>query len=262
MKRLFAFILCLMLLIAPLSASAEEANESVAEGENVGDVVVDTPDGEDPQEGENLGAGEDATTNESPANEGENKHDWEELKDTVTSKIEAWIFENYDKALVTLFLIMSALYDRVRDKRNRKDIGTLNNNAISIAQSSSNFMGSALSEMKTASGAVIQYDSRIGELLEEYKQTAEDKARLEAIIIKAEKYLEIAADANIEFSNELAELLGLSNIPNYKKETIGSAHLERVKAILEAKKKADAAVATLPACTEEVKSDDGEEKKD
>mgnify|MGYP003296352319 CR=1 FL=1 len=72
-------------------------------------------------------------------------------------------------------------------------------------------------------------------------------------------FLKTSADANIEFANELAELLGLANIPNYKKEEIGARHLESVKAILEAEKKAEA-VALIPATTEEAKEDVGETK--
>ena len=62
---------------------------------------------------------------------------------------------------------------------------------------------------------------------------------------------------NIAFADELAELLTLANIPNFKKESIGASHLARVNAILEAKKKAEAA-AMIPTTTEEVKEDVGE----
>mgnify|MGYP002514089081 CR=1 FL=1 len=75
--------------------------------------------------------------------------------------------------------------------------------------------------------------------------------------VELKNYLKTSTDANIEFANELAELLGLANIPNHKKEEIGARHLEHVKAILEAEKKAEAAAVVS---TEEVKEDVGEEK--
>ena len=228
MKRVFALILCLILLIVPLSVSAEEASENVSE-----EVVTE----------------EVATEN----------HNWAEVKDNISVAVVNWLYDNYDKALVTLFLLMSMLYDRVRDKKNRKDIGTLNNNAITIASDGKQFMGNALSEMQNVSGAVIQYDERITALLAAYQQTAEDKQRLEAKLVEIENYLKINADANIEFANELAELLGLANIPNYKKEALGARHVESVKAILDAVVKAN--VLTLPP-PEEVKEDAGEEEKD
>lgn len=228
MKRVFALILCLILLIVPLSVSAEEASENVSE-----EVVTE----------------EVATEN----------HNWAEVKDNISVAVVNWLYDNYDKALVTLFLLMSMLYDRVRDKKNRKDIGTLNNNAITIASDGKQFMGNALSEMQNVSGAVIQYDERITALLAAYQQSAEDRQRLEAKLVEIENYLKINADANIEFANELAELLGLANIPNYKKEALGARHVESVKAILDAVVKAN--VLTLPP-PEEVKEDAGEEEKD
>lgn len=228
MKRVFALILCLILLIVPISVSAEEASENVSE-----EVVTE----------------EVATEN----------HNWTEVKDNISVAVVNWLYDNYDKALVTLFLLMSMLYDRVRDKKNRKDIGTLNNNAITIASDGKQFMGNALSEMQNVSGAVIQYDERITALLAAYQQTAEDKQRLEAKLVAFENYLKINADANIEFANELAEILGLANIPNYKKEELGARHVEAVKAILDAVVKAN--VLTLPP-PEEVKEDAGEEEKD
>lgn len=228
MKRVFALILCLILLIVPLSVSAEEASENVSE-----EVVTE----------------EVATEN----------HNWAEVKDNISVAVVNWLYDNYDKALVTLFLLMSMLYDRVRDKKNRKDIGTLNNNAITIASDGKQFMGNALSEMQNVSGAVIQYDERITALLAAYQQSAEDRQRLEAKLVEIENYLKINADANIEFANELAELLGLANIPNYKKEELGARHVESVKAILDAVVKAN--VLTLPP-PEEVKEDAGEEEKD
>jgi hypothetical protein len=223
MKRVFALILCLILLIVPLSVSAEEASENVSE-----EVVTEN-------------------------------HNWAEVKDNISVAVVNWLYDNYDKALVTLFLLMSMLYDRVRDKKNRKDIGTLNNNAITIASDGKQFMGNALSEMQNVSGAVIQYDERITALLAAYQQSAEDRQRLEAKLVEIENYLKINADANIEFANELAELLGLANIPNYKKEELGARHVESVKAILDAVVKAK--VLTLPPA-EEVKEDAGEEEKD
>lgn len=228
MKRVFALILCLILLIVPLSVSAEEASENVSE-----EVVTE----------------EVATEN----------HNWAGVKDNISVAVVNWLYDNYDKALVTLFLLMSMLYDRVRDKKNRKDIGTLNNNAIAIASDGKQFMGNALSEMQNVSGAVIQHDERITTLLAAFQQSAEDRQRLEAKLVAIENYLKINADSNIEFANELAELLGLANIPNYKKEELGARHVESVKAILDAVVKAN--VLTLPP-PEEVKEDAGEEEKD
>lgn len=220
MKKIFALILCLMLLCAtPLVAFAE--------GE----------------------------TTEEPTTTVEEEISWT----TVSDAILDWLYHNYDKALVSLFLAMTALYGNARDKKLNKNMGTLNNNAITVAEKSTHFMTQALSNIENASGVVASYDARIVALLQAFQQTAEDKQRLESELVEIKSYLKTATDANIEFANELAELLGLANIPNYKKEELGARHLKSVEAIIEAEKKAEA-VALLPTNTGEVKVNVGEEK--
>jgi hypothetical protein len=125
-------------------------------------------------------------------------------------------------------------------------------------------MGNALAQMQNASGAVVQFDERINALLEAFKTTAEEKALLEKELVEIKNYLKIASQSDIELANELAELLALANIPNYKKEELGSRHAKAVNAIIEAEAKAEAEAYTaakmlLPATTEEVKENVGEE---
>ena len=96
-------------------------------------------------------------------------------------------------------------------------------------------------------------------MLEAYQQTAEEKKKLENELVELKEYLKTSVDANVEFADELAELLGLANIPNYKKEEIGARHVAAKKQLIERKAKAEA-VALLPANTEEVKGNVGEEK--
>jgi hypothetical protein len=49
-------------------------------------------------------------------------------------------------------------------------------------------------------------------------------------------YIKTAKLANVEFANELAELLVLANIPNSKKDELYSRHIAAVGAIAEAEK--------------------------
>ena len=233
MKKLFTLILCLtMLFLVPLSVSAEE----------------NAPETEMPTEGEILPPA-DTTTEEEP--------DWDEVKDTVSGTIKAWIIPHIEEISVILTLIASCFYNVRKHKLLNNSIGILNNNAITVAKESSNFMSQALTNIENTSGAVTNYDARIVALLDAYKTTAEDKLRLEKELVEIKNYLKINADANVEFANELAELLGLSNIPNYKKEEIGARHLTAVNAIIEAEAKAEVAMAE----NEEVNTDAGEEKK-
>ena len=240
MKKIFALILCLMLLcVTPLVAFAEGEEVLPAESETASEseILPVAEDGEDP--------------------------DWDEVKHLVSKKIEEWIIPNLEEISVVITLILSIFYQMRKHKLLNKSMGTLNNNAITVAKESSNFISQALSNIENASGAVTGYDSRIAALLTAYQQTAEDRAKLERELVEIKNYLKTSSQSNVEFANELADLLALANIPNYKKEELGSRHLAAVNAIIEAEAKAEKEIfALLPASAEEVKEDAGEEKED
>ena len=262
MKKIIALIVCLMLICVPLVASAEDYE--------VGDVFTGevlegetTPEDETPTEEEiqpPVETPEETPPVENPPAETpptEEAPTFEDEVQTVTDNLVKWLEDN--SALLGLIVTLIG-YGIVTFKKLGtviKSASTMNNNAITIAKNNKNVMDEALTSIQTASGAVTGYDARILALLEAYKTTAEDKARLEKELVEIKNYLMINADANIAFADELAELLTLANIPNFKKESIGASHLARVNAILEAKKKAEAA-AMIPTTTEEVKEDVGE----
>lgn len=265
MKKIFALILCLMLLCAtPLVAFAEEVTEDTTVTEE--DIITEEAPAPTPEAPEEVPEQipEQTPTEGETTDEEQAEHSWTDVKTTVSDAILEWVYDNYDKALVTLFLIMTALYEKVRDKRNYKVMGTLNNNAITVATDGKAFMANALATIERVVEVIIKFTEKIDELLKQYRQTAEDKARLEAELVEFKNYLKTATDANIAFSNELANLIALANIPNYKKEELGSAHVMQVKAIIAAMEKAvseadNAAKMLLPTTTEEVKEDVGEE---
>ena len=254
MKKLIVGILCFMLLITPLSASAEEAAEGVTEGETVGDEVIDTPEEKIPTDEVIEGDSEVVVPDNVPTDD---TPTFEEEVKVVTDEIVKWLEDNSALLGMIVTLIGYGIVTFNRLSTVIKSASTMNNNAIAIAKNSKDVVDEALTSINSASGAVTNYDARIMALLEAFKTTAEDKARLEKEFVELKNYLKTSTDANIEFANELAELLGLANIPNHKKEEIGARHLEHVKAILEAEKKAEAAAVVS---TEEVKEDVGEEK--
>jgi hypothetical protein len=236
MKKIFAILLALMICTMPLVAFAEDApivTEGV-EGENSTTVE------ETPTEGE-ISA---------PETVPEALPTVEEEAKTVTDTIVKWIEAHSAELGIIVTLIGYGIVMIKKLGTVIKSASTMNNNAITMATTSKDFMGNALTEMQTASGAVVQYDSRIATLLEEFKYTAEDRARLETELLEIHKALKLAKEANVEFSNELADLIALANIPNFKKEEMGARHLAAVKAIAEADAKTE---------TEEVKKDVGEE---
>ncbi len=255
MKKIFAILLATILCIMPLVSFAEEASDAteVVEGDN------STTEVETPTEGEILPpetVSEETSEEDAPTVEDEVK--------TITANIVAWIEEHSAEIGIIVTLIGYGIVMIKKLGTVIRSASTMNNNAITMATTSKDFMGNALTEMQTASGAVVQYDSRIAALLEAFKNTAEDKARLERELVEIKNYLQTSSQANIEFANELADLLALANIPNFKKEELGARHLAAIKAIIDAEARAEAeadnaAKMLLPAAIEEVKEDVGEE---
>ena len=83
-------------------------------------------------------------------------------------------------------------------------------------------------------------------MLEEIKRNAEEKKKLEDTITSVEKLLKATKLANLELSNEVAELLVLANIPNAKKDELYARHTN--------------AVSQLEAVEKEVKEHEGKEE--
>lgn len=282
-KILVALLLCALLIVMPLSVSAEEIapnegeittegdnntpeNETPTEGENSGDEdyeIGDVFEGEIPEETPDEVPEEtpdetpsdpvpDETPVETPTEDIKEKNDVK----AITAEIAKWLEDNYEWLSLVITIIGYGIL-MVRKLSNvRKSMGTINNNAITIANNSKSAIDEARASIESASGKVTSYEERIVALLEAYKNTAEDKVKLENELLEIRKYLETSTQANMEFANELAELLALANIPNYKKEEIGARHLAAKRHIEEAAAKA---VALLPVSSEEVKIDDGEE---
>lgn len=284
MKKILAFILCLMLVcVIPIVASAEDYEVGdVYEGEVPEDNS--TPEDETPTEEEILPPEEtpedtptEETPEEIPSEPIPDETPKEEVSDetpdelptvtpdvkeeeksdikTITAEIAKWLEDNYEWISLVITIIAYGILMVRKLSLVRKSMGTINNNAITIANNSKSAIDEARASIESASGKVTSYEERIVALLEAYKNTAEDKARLENEFLEIRKYLETSTQANMEFANELAELLALANIPNYKKEEIGARHLAAKRHIEEAAAKA---VALLPVSSEEVKGDDGE----
>lgn len=246
MKRLIAFILCAFLLCTIIFAMNEvsvhatedttaeytdtnpttetETNQTtemtvgVDDNENVDDVenVVDTeirPPEEIPGEG----------TEETPADE--------DLTALLSKQFEEWVVPHLEEISVIITMIGTLFYQIRKNKALGKSIGTMNNNTVTIAEQSANMVTQALTGMENVSAIVTAYDARIATMLEAFRATAQDKERLEKELAELKCYFRTSAQANLEFSNELAELLNLANIPNFKKQEIGARHLAAVNAI-------------------------------
>lgn len=242
MKKFLVCILCLLMFCAiPFSVSAEETTDSVIETtetveETTGTSAI-TPPAETPS------VDEMPTVDETPE---------EDLTVLLSEKFEEWVVPNIEEISVIITLIGTLFYQIRKNKLLSKTIGTMNNNTITIAEQNAGVMNKALTGMESTALAVKGYDERIAALLQAHASAVEDKERIEKELTEVKAYLKTAAESNIEFANELAELLGLANIPNYKKEEIGARHLAAVKSIKAAETEALNAV-------QEVNTDVGEE---
>lgn len=234
MKKFLVSILALLIVCAfPLFVFAEETTDSALETTA---STLETTETE-------------SETTESvtpPADEpSETVTPEEDLKVLLSKKFEEWVVPNLEEISVVITMIGTLFYQIRKNKLLAKSMGVMNNNTVAIAEQSSTMMNQALTGMENVSNIVTAYDARIAALLEAHKATAEDKERLEKELTEIRTYLKTSAESNIEFANELAELLGLANIPNYKKEEIGARHLAAVKSIKTAETEALNAVQPL-----------------
>lgn len=165
----------------------------------------------------------------------------------ITDKVLAYVQANLEELSVIGTLILTVLYQVIKHGSLNKSIGILNNNAVTVAEDSRQAIKQSLDKMDSMRLSVIEYKEAIEELLDEYEATEEEKRELEAELVETRKYLKAAKLANVEFANELAELLVLANIPNSKKDELYARHLAAVRAIADAEK------------TEVTTDDDGKE---
>ena len=219
MKKILAFILCVVLMCAmPIVVFAE--NEAI-EAETL--PVVETLPVEEPTPETEP---PDVTLTPTP----------EEQAKVTTEKIVAWIYEQLEEISVIITLILTVFYQVRKHKVLNKSIGTLNNNAVTVAESSNTAINKALAEVQGVSAVVNGYKEEISALLTEVRANEEEKQQLKQALTEVTAHLKTAKLANVELANEVAELLVLANIPNSKKEELYSRHLAAVGAIADAEK--------------------------
>ena len=149
----------------------------------------------------------------------------------VSKKFEEWVLPHLEEISVIVTLLFTCVFQFRKNRLLTRSMGTMNNNTVAVAEQSAAMMEQARSGLESAALAVRGYEEKMEALLTAYRSTAEDRERLEAEMREMREYCKTAAEANIEFSNELAELLSLANIPDYKKQEIGARHLAAVRAI-------------------------------
>jgi hypothetical protein len=157
-----------------------------------------------------------------------------EADEPITEVISSYFQENFEETTVVSSIVFFLLY-YIRDRIKLKGtIGTLNNNAIAVANNSAETIKTALAGVAEVVEVVNKYKDEVESLLGEIRKSAEEKKSLEETLAHVEGFLKTSKLATIELSNEVAELLVLANIPISKKEELYSRHRAAVDAIAEA----------------------------
>lgn len=159
-----------------------------------------------------------------------------EAEQTVTESIKEWVIGHFEEISVILTLILSLFYQVRKHGALNKSVATLNNNSITVAENSNTAVAKALEEVSAVSAFVSGFAEQVTSLLDEIRANAKDRQSIEATLAEAEQVLKTAKAANIEFANELAELLVLANIPNSVKEELYQRHRAAVASIAEVEK--------------------------
>lgn len=162
---------------------------------------------------------------------------------TTTESIVGYVTEHVEELSVMGTLLLTVFYEIRKHKNLNSSIGTLNNNAIAVAENSSSAIKTALSGVEDVAKVISEYKAVIENFLAEMRKSAEEKKNLEETLKHVETFLKSAKLTTLELSNVVAELLVLANIPISKRDQLFARHIKAVHEIESA---------------EEVTSNDGE----
>lgn len=154
-----------------------------------------------------------------------------EVEQTMTDEIVDYVTSHPEELSVIATLILTIIYEVRKHGKLNGSIGTLNNNAITVAQNSAEAIKTALAGVEGIAEVVNKYKDEIEALLGEIRKSAEEKKALEETLSHVEGLLKTSKLATLELANEVAELLVLANIPPSKKEELYARHRAAVNAI-------------------------------
>lgn len=221
MKKILVMILCIMIMFTmPVIVFAEEAISTTTAEEAVTTDSSPT-ETESPSESENSEA-------EPPSYE---KTEEEKRADLTTEQIASYCKVHFEEISVVFTLICAAIYNVRKHQLLNRSMTTLNNNAITVAENGRESMQNALAEMGSMANTVGGYKTEIEAVLTAYKESSEENRLLKKTLDEVHSHLKQSKAANVEFANELAELLVLANIPNSKKDELYARHIAAVNNI-------------------------------
>lgn len=146
---------------------------------------------------------------------------------TITEEVVNYVIGHAEQILTMVAAIASAVIVKLISGKLSSSVGTLNNNAITIAKDAGD-------KLSTASKKLEEYAEKMTEVLSKYEKSEDEKKALEGMLGKVTTLLETSKIALVELGNEFAELLLFANIPNAKKEAFYLAHKEAMHKLEEA----------------------------
>lgn len=218
MKKILALIVCIVLVCAmPVIVFAEEEIPTTTAEEATATESL-------PSETESASEGENSDA-EPPSAE---KTEEEKRAELTTEKIVSYAQAHLEEISVIVTLIFTAIYNVRKHQLLNRSMATLNNNAITVAENGRESMQNALAEMGSMANTVGGYKTEIEAVLTAYKEKSEENRQLKKTLDEVHSHLLQSKRANVEFANELAELLVLANIPNSKKDELYARHIAAV----------------------------------
>lgn len=150
---------------------------------------------------------------------------------TITEMVADYAKDHFEEITVIGTIIASIFYERISKKKQNGLMGTLNNNAITIAENSTLSNRAMLDKAEAIGETLNKYDEKIEGVLAEFRKTADEKKKLEDALMLLVPLMNTVKCAALELSNEVAELLVLANIPNSKKDELFARHKKVVHEI-------------------------------
>ena len=253
MKKFLAILLCAMIICAmPLVAFAEEGvptDTVVQESEETtpAETLPEETEAEElsPEEMAQSTSDKIMESVQNYLDELSANEEAPEVVQTTTEKIVSYIQTHLEEISVIVTLILTVFYQARKHKLLNRSVATLNNNAVTVAENSN-------AAMQQSVAVVGGYKDEMVALLDEIRKGAEEKQKIEELLEEVHTHLTQSKLANVEFANELAELLVLANIPNSKKDELYARHQEAIKAI--------SAVEENVTHSEVIKDDNGKEE--
>lgn len=262
MKKILAFIICIVLVFAmPLVAFAEEVEsapvdeessvtenvpteeEEVTEEEFEGETATpeETPTPEPTPEPEPIPTPtpepeptptpvptpeQNVLTNtptETPLNTPTTTPTTEVDVKVITEDIAAWLEANSGAIAIICTIIGNCVIVFNTIKKVVKSMTTMNNNAVSISEHSGKIANDALTKV-----------GELSALVDEIRLGDKEKKELEKALKESQSLLNATLLANKAMAAEVAKLITLANLPNSVKDEMYADFLNNVRAVLDA----------------------------